>query len=259
MKRTPAPGSQPAEPANPLKRIVLMWILALSWASSGAGWALMETLGQSSPVLLLVFGANLVFHPTVFVIARKRLPPQRAVDFSCPLFAAGLCAACMALRLYAPDYVHHPVAYRVGRAGRRALFLLQLPAPLPGRAAYPRRAGAHGQHGRTDQAGQSPAHDRGHRGHRGRAAPVGPLRPPVRHHPDGHRSLQGYQRPVRSRRRRRRIDGAVPALRRDAARRRPDGPLGRRGIRDRPAGDRLRAEPAESRVAVPACGGRAAG
>jgi diguanylate cyclase len=87
-----------------LKRLVLMAILALSWVGSGVAWALMESLGLSSPVLRLVFGLNAVFHPVMFVVAWKRLLPLRIVDMSCLLFAAGICAACMALRLYSPTY-----------------------------------------------------------------------------------------------------------------------------------------------------------
>ena len=81
-----------------------MAILALSWAGSGAAWALMESLGLSSPVLRGVFGLNLVFHPVMFVIVWKHLLPPRIVDTACLVFAAGLCAACMALRLYSPAW-----------------------------------------------------------------------------------------------------------------------------------------------------------
>ncbi len=92
------------QPADHLKRFVLMAILALSWVGSGAAWALMESLGQSSAVLRIVFGLNMIFHPVMFAVVWKRLLPQRIVDMSCLLFAAGLCAACMALRLYSPTY-----------------------------------------------------------------------------------------------------------------------------------------------------------
>ena len=92
------------QPADHLKRFVLMAILALSWLGSGGAWVLMESLGQSSPVLRGVFGLNLVFHPVMFVIVGRRLLPPRIVDMACLLFAAGLCAACMALRLYSPTW-----------------------------------------------------------------------------------------------------------------------------------------------------------
>lgn len=98
-----APEAAP-HPAGPLKRRVLMTILALSWLSSGAAWALMETRGLSSPVLRGVFGLNMVFHPVMFVVVWKRLLAPRIVDMACLLFAAGLCAACMALRLYSPTH-----------------------------------------------------------------------------------------------------------------------------------------------------------
>ena len=90
--------------ADHLKRSVLMAILVLSWLGSGAAWALMESRGQSSPVLRGIFGLNLAFHPTVFVIVWKRLLTLRIADMACLLFAAGICATCMALRLYSPTY-----------------------------------------------------------------------------------------------------------------------------------------------------------
>jgi diguanylate cyclase len=97
------PPQTPLQPSpDSLKRLVLMTILALAWLSSGAAWALAESKGQSSPVLRGVFGLNAVFHPVVFLIAWRRLLPLRVVDLACLLFAAGLCAGCMALRLYAP-------------------------------------------------------------------------------------------------------------------------------------------------------------
>lgn len=98
-----APEAEP-HPAGTLKRRVLMTILALSWLSSGAAWALMETRGLSSPVLRGVFGLNMVFHPVMFIVVWKHLLAPRIVDMACLLFAAGLCAACMALRLYSPTH-----------------------------------------------------------------------------------------------------------------------------------------------------------
>jgi hypothetical protein len=90
------------KPADYLKRRVLMAILALSLVSSAAGWAITESVGQSSTVLRVIFGLNLVFHPVFFVITWMRLLPLRFVEFGCLLFAAGVCSACMALRLYWP-------------------------------------------------------------------------------------------------------------------------------------------------------------
>jgi diguanylate cyclase (GGDEF)-like protein len=86
------------------KRAALLLILALSWISTAAAWALMEWRGVSSPVLRGVFGANLVFHPLMFLVTYRRWLPERAIDTSCLLFAAAICGACMALRLYAPNY-----------------------------------------------------------------------------------------------------------------------------------------------------------
>lgn len=87
-----------------LKRLVLMIILALAWVGSASGWVAMEGLGRSSTVLRVVFGLNLVFHPIMWVITWRRLLPMRVVEVSCLLFAAGICAACLALGLYSPHY-----------------------------------------------------------------------------------------------------------------------------------------------------------
>lgn len=85
-----------------LKRRVMMTILALSWVSSNIGWALMEARGPTTPVLRAVFGLNMVFHPVVFVVVWRRLLAAHLVDLACLVFAAGICAACMALGLYSP-------------------------------------------------------------------------------------------------------------------------------------------------------------
>jgi diguanylate cyclase len=53
-------------------------------------------------VLRVVFSLNVVFHPLMFVIVWRNLLPLRMVNISCLLFASGICAACMALRLYSP-------------------------------------------------------------------------------------------------------------------------------------------------------------
>ena len=69
----PVTPLHPAHPsADPLKRLVLMTILALSWVGSGVAWTLMESLGHSSPVLS-TSGAggscmrNLVYHRALHV------------------------------------------------------------------------------------------------------------------------------------------------------------------------------------------------
>ncbi len=115
----------------------MMAILALSWVGSGTAWALAESRGASSPVLRAVSGLNLVFHPTVFTLVWRRLLPMRIVDMACLLFAVGLCALCMALRLYSPLgasidlqplYLWIPVIYVFAftLAGHRASLRLSL-------------------------------------------------------------------------------------------------------------------------------------
>lgn len=81
-----------------------MVILVLSWTGTVIAWTLMEQRGDSSAALRSVFWANIVFHPSMFLIIRKRLLPQRTVDLACLLFGAGICAVCMILGLYFPAY-----------------------------------------------------------------------------------------------------------------------------------------------------------
>lgn len=102
----PRPGIRAPAPylGRERKRFALLVIFVLSWLSTAIAWALMESRGISSPTLRGVFAANMVFHPLMFVMVRWRLLPERVVDLSCLLFAAGICAACMVLRLYFPVY-----------------------------------------------------------------------------------------------------------------------------------------------------------
>ncbi|MEO6800496.1 MAG: GGDEF domain-containing protein [Rhodanobacter sp.] len=86
------------------KRAVLLAIFVLSWLSTAVAWVLMESRGISSSTLRGVFVVNIVFHPLMFVMVYRRVLPERVVDLSCLLFAAGICAACMVLRLYSPAY-----------------------------------------------------------------------------------------------------------------------------------------------------------
>lgn len=91
------------KPHDHLKRGLLMAIMALSLVSAGAGWWILEAAGKSSMALRATFALNLLFHPTFFVITWKRLVPLRVVEMACVLFAASLCWACMAVRLYWPE------------------------------------------------------------------------------------------------------------------------------------------------------------
>ena len=76
------------------KRVVLMVVLILSWVSTLIAWTLLEWRGASSTALRAVLGANIVFHPVMFVIVRQRLLTQRIIDTSCLVFAAVICAGC---------------------------------------------------------------------------------------------------------------------------------------------------------------------
>jgi len=86
------------------KRAALLAIFVLGWVGTVLAWMVIESRGASSPVLRAVFAANVVFHPLMAAMVCWRLLPERLVDLGCLLFAAGICAACMVLRLYFPAY-----------------------------------------------------------------------------------------------------------------------------------------------------------
>lgn len=98
--------STPVDPpsADALKRGMLLTIFTVSWVGTVAAWSLMETAGTSSAVLRAIFALNVVFHPAAAVVVWRRLLPLATVELSCLCFASTVCAACMALRLYAPVY-----------------------------------------------------------------------------------------------------------------------------------------------------------
>ncbi|GAA0264456.1 GGDEF domain-containing protein [Rhodanobacter caeni] len=84
------------------KRAALLAIFALCWVGLVLACVVTESRGVSSPALHAVFAANIVFHPLMFALVYGRWLPERVVDLACLLFAAGICAACMVLRLYFP-------------------------------------------------------------------------------------------------------------------------------------------------------------
>ncbi len=97
------PASPSGSVTEPLKRRVYLAIFALSWMSALSAWARLEAQDESSPVLRAIFAANLAFHPIAFGLVWRRPASLRTVERACIVFAAGLCAACMAIRLYAPE------------------------------------------------------------------------------------------------------------------------------------------------------------
>ena len=100
----PPPPPAVPRPSDRIKPLVLMIIMAMGWLSSATAWTLMEMRGLGSPTLAAVFGLNVVFHPLMIIVVWRKLLPQRVIDLICVLFAAILCAACMVLRLYLPQW-----------------------------------------------------------------------------------------------------------------------------------------------------------
>jgi diguanylate cyclase (GGDEF)-like protein len=86
------------------KRNVLLAIIALSLLSTVIAWEVMGARGLLSPVLSGVLGTSTFALSALFLVAWRRLLPQRAIEMGCLLFGVGICAACMALRMYSPGY-----------------------------------------------------------------------------------------------------------------------------------------------------------
>jgi diguanylate cyclase (GGDEF)-like protein len=82
----------------------LLVIIVVSVLGTLAGWYIMAARGLLSPVLHAVQAVTLVVLLLLFVAAWLKLLPQRFLELSCLVFAAAVCVACMALRLYSPEY-----------------------------------------------------------------------------------------------------------------------------------------------------------
>ena len=81
-----------------------MVIIAVSVLGTLSGWYIMAARGLLSPVLHAVQGVSLVVLLALFLATWLELLPQRGIELSCLVFAAAVCVACMALRMYSPRY-----------------------------------------------------------------------------------------------------------------------------------------------------------
>ena len=81
-----------------------MVIIAVSAFGTLSGWYIMAARGLLSPVLHVVQAVTLVVLLSLFLALWLKLLPQRAIELTCLVFAAGICVACMALRMYSPSY-----------------------------------------------------------------------------------------------------------------------------------------------------------
>ncbi len=90
--------------ADHFKRSVLLAIIALSLLSTVVAWAVMGARNPLPPVLHAVHATTTLILSALFLVAWRRLVPQRAIEVCCLLFGVGICAACMALRMYWPNY-----------------------------------------------------------------------------------------------------------------------------------------------------------
>lgn len=90
--------------ADHAKRMVLLAIIALSLLSTVIAWEVMGARNVLTPVLRGVFGTTALVLVALFLVSWRRLLSQRMVEVACLLFGVGICAACMALRMYSPQY-----------------------------------------------------------------------------------------------------------------------------------------------------------
>lgn len=90
--------------ADRFRRSVLLVIIVVSVLGTLAGWYIMAARGLLSPVLHAVQAVTLVVLLLLFVATWLKLLPQWFLELSCLVFAAAICVACMALRMYSPRY-----------------------------------------------------------------------------------------------------------------------------------------------------------
>lgn len=86
------------------KRMMLLTIIVLSLLSTAAGWAMLRANGQQTPALSRVQEVATFVLSGLMVAAWWKLLPQKLIELACLLFAVLMCAVCMALRMYWPDY-----------------------------------------------------------------------------------------------------------------------------------------------------------
>jgi diguanylate cyclase (GGDEF)-like protein len=98
------PENPPPPSADRFRRSVLLVIIAVSVLGTLGGWYIMAARGLLSPVLQRVQMVSLVVLLLLFLAAWWKLLPQRFLELSCLVFAAFVCLACMALRMYSPRY-----------------------------------------------------------------------------------------------------------------------------------------------------------
>ncbi|HKV64756.1 MAG TPA: GGDEF domain-containing protein, partial [Rhodanobacteraceae bacterium] len=90
--------------ADRFRRSVLMVIIAVSVLGTLAGWYIMAARGLLSPALYAVQAVTLVVLLLLFMATWLRVLPQWFLELSCLMYAAAVCVACMALRMYSPRY-----------------------------------------------------------------------------------------------------------------------------------------------------------
>ncbi len=86
------------------KRAVLLSIIGLGVVSTVIAWWVMGARGQVSPALHWVHVASTLVLSALFLASWRRWLPQHMVELCCLLFGVGVCAVCMALRMYSPAY-----------------------------------------------------------------------------------------------------------------------------------------------------------
>lgn len=90
--------------ADHFRRSVLMVIITVAVVGTLGGWYIMGARGALSPTLAVVQSVSTAVLLLLFVAAWLKWLPQRALELSCLVFAACVCMACMALRMYSPTY-----------------------------------------------------------------------------------------------------------------------------------------------------------
>lgn len=86
------------------KRVMLRVIIALALLSTVIGWVVMDARGLLTPALSGVQATTAVILSILFIAAWFKLLAQRTIELACLMYAIVVCAVCMALPMYWPQY-----------------------------------------------------------------------------------------------------------------------------------------------------------
>ncbi len=99
-----SPQTWPPPSTDRFRRNALLTVMAVGLLATVGGWYALSVRGPLSSTLFAVQAVTAVVLSALLVVAWLRWLPQRVLELCCLLYIVGVCAVCMALRLYSPLY-----------------------------------------------------------------------------------------------------------------------------------------------------------